>query len=119
MTQLAAVSWGARLGWLHLENTWPAFLGFAATPYIVSLLAIAELLMFAKFSDRNPACEAGCLTCGGLEIRPHDGVDNAAQDAILPHKKSVAAIGGKDLPIALLEDAVAIGAAFWIISLAS
>ena len=36
LTPLAAVSWAARLGWLHLENTWLAFLGFAATPYIVT-----------------------------------------------------------------------------------
>jgi len=28
----------------------------------------------------------------------------------------VKAIGGKDLPIALLEDVIAIGAAFWIVS---
>src|ERR1700730_14027307 len=44
MTAPAVVSWAARLGWLHLENTWLAFLGFAATPYIVSLLAIGELI---------------------------------------------------------------------------
>src|SRR5438046_4696612 len=44
MTAPAAVSWAARLGWLHLENTWLAFLGFAATPYVVSLLAIGELI---------------------------------------------------------------------------
>src|SRR5258708_23764123 len=45
MTAPAAVSWGARLGWLHLENTWLAFLGFAATPYIFSVLAIGELII--------------------------------------------------------------------------
>src|SRR6476619_1205843 len=44
MTAPAAVSWAARLGWLHLENTPLAFLGFAATPYILSLFAIAELI---------------------------------------------------------------------------
>ena len=44
MTAPAAVSWAARLGWLHLENTWLAFLGLAATPYILSLLAIGELI---------------------------------------------------------------------------
>src|SRR5512132_3290538 len=44
MTAPAAVSWAAHLGWLHLENTWLAFLGFAATPYILSLLAIGELV---------------------------------------------------------------------------
>jgi uncharacterized membrane protein len=35
---LAAVSWAARLGRLHLENSWLAFLGFAYTPYILSVL---------------------------------------------------------------------------------
>src|SRR5258705_13528400 len=44
MTAPAAVSWAARLGWIHLENSWLAFLGFAATPYIVSLLAIGEIV---------------------------------------------------------------------------
>ena len=44
MTAPAAVSWGARLGWLHVENTWLAFLGSAITPYILSVLAIGELI---------------------------------------------------------------------------
>src|SRR5450755_4705561 len=44
LTPLAAVSWAARLGWLHLENTFLAFLGFAATPYIVSALALGEII---------------------------------------------------------------------------
>src|SRR6266550_8560608 len=44
MTAPAAVSWAARLGWLRLENTPLAFLGFAATPYILSVLAIGELV---------------------------------------------------------------------------
>src|SRR5690349_19091983 len=44
MTPPAAVSWAARRGWLRLESTPLAFLGFAATPYILSLLASAELI---------------------------------------------------------------------------
>ncbi len=44
LTAPAAVSWAARLGWLHLENTWLAFLGFAATPYILTVLALGELV---------------------------------------------------------------------------
>src|SRR5450755_2743570 len=44
LTPLAAVSWAARLGWLHLENTWLAFLGYAATPYIWTVLALGELV---------------------------------------------------------------------------
>src|SRR5882724_8413452 len=44
MTAPAVVSWAARLGWLHLEGTPLAFLGFAITPYILSLAAIGELI---------------------------------------------------------------------------
>ena len=43
MTAPAAVSWAARLGWLHVENTWLAFLGLQFTPYIITLMAIGAL----------------------------------------------------------------------------
>jgi uncharacterized membrane protein len=35
---------GVSLHWIHLEDTKLAFLGYAATPYIVSLLALGELV---------------------------------------------------------------------------
>ncbi len=41
---LAIVSWAARLGYLPLEHTWLAFLGYAFTPYILSLMAIGEMV---------------------------------------------------------------------------
>jgi uncharacterized membrane protein len=41
---LAAISWASRLHWIHLEDTKLAFLGYVATPYIVSLLALVELV---------------------------------------------------------------------------
>jgi len=41
---LAATSWAARLHWLHLEDTKLAFFGYAATPYILSFLALGELV---------------------------------------------------------------------------
>src|SRR5579864_7674834 len=44
MTAPMAVSWAARLGWLHLESTWLAFLASAVTPYILTGLAFLELL---------------------------------------------------------------------------
>jgi uncharacterized membrane protein len=50
MTAPAVVSWAAYLGWIDLSKTSLAFLGYAATPYIVSLLAIAELII-----DKLPA----------------------------------------------------------------
>jgi uncharacterized membrane protein len=137
MTPLAAVSWGARLGWLHLEHTWLAFLGFAATPYILSLLAIAELINdklpktpsrkapvpFAARIVVGALCGAALTPPGGIVIgMVIAGAIGAVAGTLAGYelrKKLVAAIGGKDLPIALLEDAVAIGAAFWIVALPS
>jgi hypothetical protein len=34
LTAPMVVSWAARLSWLDLQNTWAAFLGYAATPYL-------------------------------------------------------------------------------------
>ena len=39
LTAPAAVSWAAALRWLHLETTPLAFMGYAATPYIFTVLA--------------------------------------------------------------------------------
>jgi hypothetical protein len=54
LTAPAAVSWAARLGWLKLENTWLAFLGYAASPYILSVLALVELIADQAAEDAQP-----------------------------------------------------------------
>src|SRR5437870_4863589 len=43
-TAPAAVSWAAYLGWLRLSDTWLAFIGYAWTPWILTLLALVELV---------------------------------------------------------------------------
>jgi uncharacterized membrane protein len=40
----AAVSWAARLGYLNLDGSWLAFMGYAWTPWIFTLLAIVEMV---------------------------------------------------------------------------
>jgi uncharacterized membrane protein len=135
LTPLAAVSWAARLGWLHLENTWLAFLGFAATPYIFSVLAIGELITdkLPKTPSRKapPGFIARIVTgalCGSAVSSaagqsPIGGLAAGAIGAVAGtlggyefRSRLVRAIGGKDLPIALLEDVIAIGGAFLIVS---
>ena len=134
LTPLAAVSWAARLGWLHLENTWLAFLGFAATPYIFSALAIGELITdkLPKTPSRKapPGFIARIVTgalCGGTlgaaSQSMFGGVAAGALGAVAGtlggyefRSRLVKATGGKDLPIALLEDAIAVGGAFLIVS---
>jgi uncharacterized membrane protein len=46
----AAVSCGARLGYLNLDGSWLAFMGYAWTPRIFTLLAIVEMV-----GDQLPA----------------------------------------------------------------
>ena len=134
MTPPAVVSWAARLGWLHLENTPLAFLGFSATPYILTVLAIGELIAdkLPKTPSRKAPLGFGSrIMTGGLS----GAAIGMANQSLLPgiilgvlgaivgtlvgyqvRVQSVKAIGGKDLPIALLEDLIAVGGAFFIAS---
>jgi uncharacterized membrane protein len=135
MTAPAAMSWAARLGWLSLEGTPLAFLGFAATPYIISALALAELvadqlpktpsrkapppfiarIVSGAFCGAALGAAAGQGLAGGLVA----GVLGAVAGTLGGYEfrvRLVRAIGGKDLPIALLEDAIAIGLALWVVT---
>ena len=130
LTGLAAVSWGASLGWLHLENTWLSFLGFTATPYILSALAIGELIndklpktpsrkSLVPFTVRvvtGALCgdALGAALVGGLLAGAFGGVAGTLGGYEF-RARLVRAIGGKDLPIALLEDAIAICGAVWVV----
>lgn len=134
MTPPAVVSWAARLGWLRLENTWLAFLGFAVTPYILSALAIGELIndKLPKTPSRKAPVPfaarvvSGAL-CGAALAATRQGVIGGLIAGALGgiagtlagyefRARLVRAIGGNDLPIALLEDAVAICGAILIVS---
>jgi uncharacterized membrane protein len=131
MTAPAVVSWAARFGWLHLENTPLAFLGFTATPYILSVLAIGELI--ADKLPKTPSRKApigfiarivtGAL-CGAALGAAGGGVIGGALAGILgavvgtlggyEFRSRLARAIGKDLPAALIEDAIAIGGAVLI-----
>ena len=133
MTAPAAVSWAARAGWLHVENTWLAFLGYSATPYILTVLAIGELI--ADKLPKTPSRKAPLGFTGRIVTGAVSGAALGAPPGILGglvagalgaiagtlggyefRVRLVRATGGKDLPIALLEDAIAIGGAALIVS---
>lgn len=132
-TPPAAVSWAARVGWLHLENTWLAFLGATITPYILSLLAVWELIFdkLPKVPNRkSPASFAGRIISGALcgaalGVSNHAtfggpcaGVAGAIAGTLGGYqtRRSLAKAFGKDLPAALIEDVIAIAGAFFIVS---
>jgi uncharacterized membrane protein len=134
LTAPAVVSWAARFGWLHLEGTWLAFLGYAATSYFLSLLAILELIAdkLPKTPSRKAAvgftarlvtgalCGAalgatGPSLIGGLLAGVIGGIAGTLGGYEF-RVRLVKATGGNDLPIALIEDVIAIGGAFLIVT---
>jgi uncharacterized membrane protein len=133
MTAPAAVSWAARLGWLHLENTGLAFLGSTTTSYILSLLAVGELIndkLPQTPSRKAPVPFGGRMVvgalCGAALGAPSDGLIAGAVAGVLgalagtlggyEFRSRLAKAIGKDLPAALIEDAIAVLGAFWIVS---
>jgi uncharacterized membrane protein len=133
LTPVAVISWAARFGWLQLQDTWLAFLGFAATAYIATALALGELVtdklprtpsrkVPMQFGARivvGALCgavlgtEAGAML-GGLFAGAVGAVVGTLGGAAL--RAQLARLFGKDLPAALLEDVVAIGGALLIVS---
>lgn len=129
----AVVSWAAHLGWLHLQGTWLAFLGAAVTPYLLTILALAELITdkLPNTPSRKIPMQFGArLVMGalsgaalaafgggwiaGLVAGIVGAIAGTLAGAELRRRLSRAV--GKDLPIALLEDGLAIGGALLIVS---
>ncbi|OWJ57250.1 DUF4126 domain-containing protein [Inquilinus limosus] len=135
MTAPAAVSWAAHLGWLPLDGTGLAFLGAAVTPWLLTAAAIAELV--ADQLPRTPSrkvpvqfggrivsgalCGAAFGIAGGsVGVGLVAGIFGAVAGTLAGAelRSRLARAFGRDLPAALLEDAVAVGGAMWIIAAA-
>ena len=125
---LAAISWAAHFGILPLEHTWLAFLGYAFTPYILTLMAIGELvndklpktpsrLVPPQFITRILTSALSGLAIGlsgnGLIIGLVAGILGAVAGTFGGAKARgvLAKRFGRDLPAALLEDVVALAIA--------
>jgi len=123
---LAAVSWAAHLGYLHLDHTRLAFLGYAYTPYILTFMAIGELvndklpktpsrLIPPQFITRivtGALCGAAIGMSGNQTVLGVlAGVVGSVAGTFGGAKARgfLAKLFGRDLPAALLEDLVAIG----------
>jgi uncharacterized membrane protein len=125
MTAPAAVSWAARFGLLNLAGTPLAFLGYHYTPYILTLFALGELVTdkLPKTPSRTVPMQfitrviSGGLVGAAVGTAAHQlilGLVLGALGAVVGTlggsavRGKLAAAFGKDLPAALLEDAVAI-----------
>ncbi len=135
MTAPAAISWAAHLGWLHLGGSWLAFLGYAWTPWILTLLALVELVtdqlpstpsrtVPVQFAARivTGAVSGGAIgaSAGSLILGAVAGIVGAVIGTFggRAARAKLAAVFGKDPPAGFIEDAVAIAAAFVIVTVA-
>lgn len=133
VTAPAAVSWAAALGVLKLTGTPLAFLGAAVTPWIVTAIAVGELIndKLPKTPSRKvPIQFGGRIVTGGLAgaavglsagaLIP--GLVLGAAGAMIGTLGGAAARGrlaaafGRDLPAALIEDLVAVGGAALVVA---
>jgi uncharacterized membrane protein len=136
MTAPAVTSWAARLGWIHVNSSWLAFLGYSWTPWILSLAALGELVVDklpATPSRKMPPSFAfrivsGSLSGAAIGIAQSSlfiGLLGGAIGAVVgtlggaAARSALARVFGKDLPAALLEDAVAIIGAILILKAAA
>ena len=137
MTAPALVAWGARLGRLRLESTALAFLGSGVAAWLLTALALGELV--ADKLPRTPsrtrpgpfgariltgALSGAALTVGtGGSLAP--GAVLGALGAVAgtlggytARTRLVPALGVPDTVVALAEDAVAVGGAVLILAAA-
>ncbi|MFS8146293.1 DUF4126 family protein [Rhizobium sp. BR 249] len=136
MTAPAAVAWGAALGWFDVSQTPLAFMGYRWTPWIFTVLAVIELI-----ADQLPSTPsrkvpmqfaarivsgalsgaaigaASSLLFGGLVAGVIGAVIGTYGGAAV--RGRLAASFGRDLPAALIEDAVAVVGAVLIVGAVS
>ena len=131
MTAPAFVSWASRFGRLHLRGTWLAFLGYAWTPWILTVLALGELVADQLPSTPSRTAPIGfgfrivtgavsgaaVGTAGGTMVGGMvAGIAGAVIGTIGGHafRARLAAAFGHDRPAAFIEDAIALGGALAI-----
>jgi uncharacterized membrane protein len=133
MTAPAAVSWAAHLGLLELEGTWLAFLGYAWTPWILTALALGELVtdQLPQTPSRTVPIQfgtrilTGALSGAAIGTAAGSWIGGGVAGAVgavlgtlggRAFRGRLATAFGRDRPAAFIEDAVAIGVALLIMA---
>jgi uncharacterized membrane protein len=135
LTAPALVSWAAHLGWLHLEGTPLSFMGSMVAVVIFTLAAVAEYV-----TDQLPSTPARtvpmqliarlvmgalsgaciCVSAGqSLLVGAVLGAIGAAIGTYGGYHARKALVSGlkvKDILIAIPEDLIAIGLAYFVVS---
>ena len=127
LTAPAVVAWAAMLDWINLDGTWAEWVGHPITVAVLTVLAVGELItdkLPKTPSRKSPMGFGARLVIGALRRCGHrNGVGlylrrtrrrpdrrraRHARRSYEARRRLVAANGGHDLPIALVEDAVAV-----------
>ncbi len=136
-TAPAVMAWAAFLDWINLSGTWASWVGQTATVTILTIIALIELIsdQMPQTPSRKTAVQfitrlvtgafAGAVlgTAWGYQWSSLGaGLIGAVLGPIggdEARTRLVRATGGRDLPIGVLEDVVAVVAAVAVASLAN
>lgn len=137
MTAPTVLAWAAMLGWFVLDGTWVEWLAHPVTVTVLTIFAVGELVM-----DQLPGVPSrtaslpfvGRLIAGGFAGAvigtawgyPIGGLGAGLVGAVLGtvggyqlRTGLTAAAGGRDRPVALLEDLIAVGGGVAVAALVS
>jgi uncharacterized membrane protein len=133
MTPPAVLSWAAYLGWLPLSSGWASFMAHWIAVLVFTVLALGEYVAdkLPKTPSRTvPVQFGGRILSGAFSGAVLGAAFNSTSIGLVvgaigavigtfggyhTRKKLAHAIGDKDMPIALLEDGVALLAAVLVI----
>lgn len=137
MTAPAVVAWGAYLGWLDVSDRWSHWVGSWITVAVLTVFLVVELVtdQLPKTPSRKSTLPfatriltgafAGAVI-GSAWHHTFIAIGGGIIGAVLgtlggyeARSRLVAANGGRDLPIALTEDAIAVLGGFAIVAFAS
>lgn len=137
LTPPAAVAWGAALNWLPVDGTWAEWVGHPITVTVLTILLLVELVtdqlpstpprtVTPQFAARLvTGAFAGAVIGAGFHHTLAclgGGVVGAVLGTLggyRARKSLVERNGGRDLPVALTEDAIAVLGGFAVVALVS
>ena len=137
MTAPAVVSWGAFLGWIGLDGKWSEWVAHPITVTVLTIFLLVELVTdqlpktpsrktTPQFATRLITGAFAGAVIGSVSHHSFIGMGAGVIGAVLgtlggaeARSRLATANGGKDRPVAIGEDVVAVGGGFLIAFLVS
>jgi len=135
LTPPAVVAWGAALNWLPVDGTWAQWVGHPITVTVLTILLVVELVtdqlpstpprtVTPQFAARIlTGAFAGAVIGAGFHYT-FSSIGAGIVGAVLgtlggyqARRRLVEANGGRDLPVALTEDVIAVLGGFAVVAL--